>query len=425
MLAVTELISFGVLYYAFSALLVPMRAELGWSVGVLSGGFSVALLASGLVAPFAGRWLDRHGGRVLMTAGSVLGTLAVVAWSRVETVAGYYGAWLAIGVAMAAVLYEPAFAVVTAWFVRQRVRAMLILTVTGGLASTIFLPLTNALAGAVGWRDALLALAAILGVGTILPHLLVLRRRPADLGLMIDGERRSISPAPGAPGWPDPDRVPEHEPEGLEASVAMRVPAWWWLVAAFVLSTFTTTAVTVYLLAFLIAEGHPGRFAALVAGAFGLFTIAGRVAVTGAGRVVSQGRLNVTLFGLQGLAVVVLVAFGGGRVGVLVFIALFGASAGALTLTRATLVADYFGRRAYGAISGTLALFTTLARAAAPVGVGLAVGAAGGYRLVFVGLVVAAGLSTGAMAMAERRRPPSIAIAPALVDGTSVSRPVA
>ena len=409
------------LYYAFSALLVPMRAELGWSVAVLSGGFSAALLTSGLVAPFAGRWLDRHGGRALMTAGSVLGTLAVVAWSRVETIAGYYGVWLLIGFAMSAVLYEPAFAVLTAWFSRQRVRAMLILTVTGGLASTVFLPLTNALVDAMGWRDALLVLAAILGVGTILPHLLVLRRRPADIGLAVDGERPVATAARSVSSPVPHGHVPGQE-DGIDAAAAMRVPAWWWLVAAFVLSTFTTTAVTVYLLAYLIAQGHPGGFAAFVAGAFGLFTIAGRIAVTGVGGLVPRGWMTVTLFGLQGLAVAVLVAFGGGRPGVLVFIVLFGASAGALTLVRATLVADYFGRRAYGAIAGTLALFTTLSRAAAPLGVGLVFGPVGGYRPVFVGLAVAALVSAAAMAMAERRRPATALVARLAVDDVAESR---
>ena len=154
-LAVTELISFGVLYYAFSALLVPMQRDLGWSLTVLSGGFSVALLVSGLVAPLVGQWLDRRGARLLMTTGSIIATGAVLAWSRVETIPGYFAVWLAMGLAMAAVFYEPAFAIITAWFIRLRGRALLALTITGGLASTIFLPLTDLLSRSIGWREAL------------------------------------------------------------------------------------------------------------------------------------------------------------------------------------------------------------------------------------------------------------------------------
>lgn len=394
------------LYYAFSAMLVPMREELGWSLTVLSGGFSFALLLSGLVAPWAGRWLDRHGGRALMTAGSALATLAVVAWSRVETVPGYFAAWALIGLAMAATLYEPAFVVLTAWFNRHRARAMLILTVAGGFASTIFLPVTNGLIGALGWRDALLVLAAVVGVGTVLPHALLLRRRPEDLGLVRDGDR----PPPPLPDDADGDApvegiVPVAEPDGLTARTAMRLPTWWWLVAAFVLGALATNSVVIFLLAYLLELGYDPDLAALIAGAFGLFAVAGRILTSSAGRFASRGQMTLGLFTAQAVAIAVLLAFGGFTAGLLVFIVLFGASAGGLTLARAMVVADFFGRRAFGEISGTMALFMSVARAASPVGIGLAYGLAGGYRPVFLGLALLAVCSAAAMAVAERRRP--------------------
>jgi len=81
--ALTETVSWGILGYAFSVFLVPMRDELGWSEATLTGGYSLALLLSGLAAPAVGRWIDRRGPRMLMTGGSVLGVLLVLAWSRV------------------------------------------------------------------------------------------------------------------------------------------------------------------------------------------------------------------------------------------------------------------------------------------------------------------------------------------------------
>ncbi len=403
-LSITELISFGVLYYAFSALLKPMQADLGWSLTVLSGGFSAALLVSGLAAPLVGHWLDRHGARLLMTAGSVVATGAVLAWSRVETIPGYFAVWLVIGLAMAAVFYDPAFAVITTWFIRLRGRALLAMTISGGLASTIFLPLTDFLSRSLGWREALVVLAIILGVGTIAPHLLVLRRRPEDLGLLPDRESSAGTAQPHAasavgsmPG--DPRRSPD-----IDVRSAMRVPAFWWLVGAFVFSTLTTTAVTVHLVAYLTEQGHASDFAALIAGAYGLFSVTGRILITGAGRFISSGRMTVIVFGLQALAIAILVAWGSGTVGVLLFVVLFGASTGALTLARATVVADYFGRQSYGAISGTISLFSTLSRAAAPVGAGIGYGLASGYGPVFVCLTGTAVVATVAMAMAERTR---------------------
>ncbi len=403
-LAVTELISFGVLYYAFSALLVPMQRELGWSLTVLSGGFSVALLVSGLVAPLVGQWLDRRGARLLMTTGSITATGAVLAWSRVETIPGYFAVWLAMGLAMAAVFYEPAFAVITAWFIRLRGRALLALTITGGLASTIFLPLTDLLSRSIGWREALVVLAVILAVGTIGPHLIVLRRRPEDIGLLPDGAVASDAvpcgtPRPEASGTVGAESAPE-----VDVRSALRMPAFWWLVGAFVFSTLTTTAVTVHLVAYLTEQGHASSFAALIAGAYGLFSVTGRIVVTGAGRFVSGGRMTVIVFGLQALAILVLVALGRETGGVLLFIVLFGASTGALTLARATIVADYFGRTSYGAISGTISLFSTLSRATAPVGAGIGYELANGYGPVFVVLAGTALLATFAMAIAERMR---------------------
>src|SRR5437868_751786 len=108
-LALTETISWGVLYYGFGVFLGPMQAELGWSRAALTGAFSLALLVSGFAGIPIGRWLDRHGPRALMTAGSIAATLLVVAWSRVAEPALFYVVWALIGLAMAAVLYEPAF----------------------------------------------------------------------------------------------------------------------------------------------------------------------------------------------------------------------------------------------------------------------------------------------------------------------------
>jgi MFS family permease len=114
-----------------------------------------------------------------MTAGSVGATALVVAWSQVQTVSQLYAVWAGLGLVMATVLYEPAFAVLAKWFVEPaaRRRAMTALTLIAALASFIFLPLSQALVDAHGWRDALLILAGVLGAVTIPLHGIVLRRR--------------------------------------------------------------------------------------------------------------------------------------------------------------------------------------------------------------------------------------------------------
>ena len=119
-LAVTETVSWGILYYAFAVFQVPMRAELGFSAATMAGAFSVAVAVTGVAAVPVGRWLDRHGARGLMTAGSIAAVGFVLAWSRVSNVVGLYAVFAGIGLVSAAVLYEPAFAVVVRWFAAGR-----------------------------------------------------------------------------------------------------------------------------------------------------------------------------------------------------------------------------------------------------------------------------------------------------------------
>lgn len=176
-LAVTELVSWGVLVYAFSVLVVPMRAELGWSIAQLNGAYTTGMAVSGLVAIPVGRRLARHGSRGIMTAGSLVGVVALLAWAHAHSLVTLYAAFALAGLSMAGTLYEPAFAVTAAWFTRHRARAVLVLTVAGGLSSTVFVPLTGLLVGAYGWRTTLVLLAGTLGLITVPLHAGPRRRR--------------------------------------------------------------------------------------------------------------------------------------------------------------------------------------------------------------------------------------------------------
>jgi MFS family permease len=317
-LALTETVSWGVLYYAFSVFLVPMGEELGWSSAALTGAYSLALLLSGLAAPFVGRWLDRRGPRALMTTGSALGVLLVLAWSRVDGLPAFYLVWAGIGLAMAATLYEPAFATVTTWFERERSRALLAVTVAAGFASTIFLPLSGWLVETLGWRDALVALAVVLAVLTIPPHALLLRRRPEDLGLRPDGV-----PHAGATDRPPIGPIRQ----GVALREALRDRTFWWLATAFALETFATVAVAVHLIPYLTERGDGARFAAAATGLIGAAQVAARILATLVGSRVSAVALTGMVFALQAVAVTVLMAWQT-TAGVLAAVLLLGAGRG-------------------------------------------------------------------------------------------------
>ena len=189
-LALAQTTSWGVLYYAFSDFVRPMQHQFGWSRAEITGTFSLAVLLSGITSVPLGHWLDRRGPRLLMTAGSCLATLLVLAWAGVGRLFQFYLIWCGIGLVMAAVLYEPAFAFVTVMFGRSRARALTVLTFIGGFASVIYLPLAGWLIQQYGWRRALMALALLLAIGTIPFHAIIPPRQAAGIEQQVAPENR-------------------------------------------------------------------------------------------------------------------------------------------------------------------------------------------------------------------------------------------
>jgi MFS family permease len=399
-LGVTATISYGILSYGFAVFIAPMGAELGWSKTEITGAFSLAQLVAGLTAIPVGRWVDRHGARGVMTAGSVLAALLLVVWSRVHSLPAFYAVWALMGVAMAAVLYEPAFAVVATWFRQGRSRALTVLTFMGGFASVIFVPLATTLVAAQGWRAALVALAAAYAGLTVLPHALLLRRRPEDVGLTPDGvpSRATTSGDVGTSA-----RVPGEARASARAVVGSA--AFRRVAIAFTLSGLTTTAVSVHLVPLLLERGYGAAFAGGAMGVLGLMALPGRLIFTPLGGRWSRGVVTASIFALQALALTVLLTTRS-TLGVWVFVALFGAGFGAITPARAALVGELVAPAGYGRVSGVLALIVSLARAAAPVGASLLYAAGGmrlGYDAVLLALLALCGGSGAAVLGAGTR----------------------
>jgi MFS family permease len=367
-----------------------MEAEQGWSRGEMSGAFALAILLSGLFAAPVGRWLDFRGPRLIMTAGSVAAVLLTLAWSRVADLAQFYLVWALMGVTMATVLYEPAFAVVTAWFERRRTRAITAVTLMAGFASTIFLPIEVWLIELQGWRTALVTLAVFLAATTILPHALLLRRRPEDLGLHVDGD-----PAPPAPHGPAAARP------SLSVGAAVREPSFRWLTVAFSATTVVSYGVHVHLIAYLLDHGYGAAFAAAMTGLVGAMQVLGRILLGVLGDRVSLRASTATVLGIQPLSLLILLLVPG-ALGIVVFIAIFGAAKGAMTLVRPAYVASLYGRERYASIAGVLAAFVTVANALAPVGVGAAHDRLGSYDPLFWAFVVLSAVPIGAVLLVRR-----------------------
>ena len=364
-LGFTETVSWGVLFYAFSVLVEPMQVELGWTRAELTGAFSIALIVLAIAGVGVGHWLDRRGPRLLMTAGSILGVALVLAWSQVRDLGSFYLIWILMGLCWSATLYSPAFATITAHFRERRTEALTVVTLMAGLASTIFYPITAWLVSAVGWRSALVALAAILAVTTILPHAMVLRRAEAR---------------------------DEHREPSLSLGEALRHPSFRWLALGFFCFALGS-GLNVHLVPYLSGRGFELGTAATIAGLVGAMQVVGRLLLAPLEQRLPASALVAGVYALQPAAVLVLLLASGGWVP-FVFVVLFGAGRGIDTLLRNTVVARLYGPRRFASIQGVLGLVVTVALAAGPVGLGAVFDRFGEYEpgLWFVALtsVVAA-----------------------------------
>lgn len=373
-LALTEIVSWGILYYAFGVLVTPMQAELGWSQGLLGGGFSLALLVSALLSVPVGRWLELRGPRALMTIGSLAGALLVWAWSHVESPVGFMFLCAALGFPLASTLYEAAFAAVIGRLEDERRRdlALLFLTVVAGLASTVFVPLTQYLVHAQGWRAALRTLALGLALVTVPLHALVLRGRP-------------------------PSAVPARvQASGASASVSRK--ALNLTAAAFALGTLAGTSLGVYLVPILLEQGFSASFAAAATGLIGVGQVLGRVGFTLLRPRYALEGWSLVLFVPGALGLALLAARPAGAL-VWPAVFLFALSAGAQTLARPAWALELFETRSFARVNGVLGLWSLIGRAGAPLALGVAHDLTGSHAM---GLAALALLCLAAGACARR-----------------------
>lgn len=378
-LGVAQIVSWGTIYYGFALLLQPLQRALGAGQGVIVGAYSVALLAAGIGAPWVGRAIDRGGGRAVMTAGSLLAALSFAALAYVESVALLYVVWLALGIAMAATLYEPAFAVVTQAFGPRYRRAITVLTLFGGFASTVFWPATAALIERFGWRDAVLFLAAFnLFINVPLHALLLPRGRP----------RTSAQRGPATTA----------APTGTTAFIALAV--------ALLAQAIAISALAVHFLPLLVARDMTPVAAAAVGALIGPMQVLGRIveaAVSPRASAVAVGRVVVLM-----LPAALLTLYGAGTNALLLglYVVLYGAGNGAMTIVRGAVPVELWGREHYGALMGWLATPAMLARASGPFLASLLWTWAGGYDVVLLVLAAIAVAAAVAFHVAVARRRP-------------------
>ena len=331
-LGITQIITWGILFYPPVLTLPLIAADHGWSTSFAMGGFSLGLFVAGLVAPRVGALIDRHGGHVVMPVGSLIAATGVVALVYADHWVAYLAVWMVLGVAMAAQLYDAAFATLGRIFGGASRRPITTLTLAGGFASTVGWPVARLLLDTVGWRGTYLVYAVVLVAVAAPLHAFALPRRHAE----------SEAPKASAPTTP-----------------ATVYPAGGWvfvLVAtAFGAYAFVPSGLSAHLLAIFGRAGIDAGTVVLIGALFGPSQVAARLCEFIFARnvhplVMVRGAVILLVCGFAMLAFL-----GISLATAAAFAVLFGMANGLFTIARGTVPLLLFGPVGYGRLVGRLA----------------------------------------------------------------------
>jgi MFS family permease len=394
-LGIAQICSWGSLFYSFPLIAEAMRPDLGWSKPELYGAATLGLAMAGLAAYPVGSAIDRGHGRAVMTGASVAAGLLLLAWSQVADIVVFYLVFALIGGLHAATLYEPAFAVINrrAGPAGAR-RGITALTLWGGFASTVFIPLIQLLIEIAGWRGALVVLGAI--------------------NMFVCGALHwyAIDPSRDAPATA-PARDEAVPLAGRRAVAwAVRRPVFWALVLALVAYAAAFSTLTFHLYPMMLERGLTAAGVVTVMAVIGPAQVAGRIVIWAFAPdapVRLVGSIIVIIFPLAVLGF----AYAPADVGILAIVAgFYGAANGMMTIVRGMAVPEMLSREAYGSINGALVAPTHFVQAIAPLAAASVWAATGGYETVmlaiFAGAMVLAISFWAAAALARPRelRPP-------------------
>jgi MFS family permease len=375
-LSLAQLITWGGVFYTFSLLLEPVERELGLTRAQSSLAFSLALLAEGIAAYPVGRWIDAGHERWVMTAGSLLAGLCLLAHSAIASAAGFYAAWLGLGAALAATLYTPVFAVVTRRYPQDFRRAIITLTFLGGLASTVFIPLSAWLIAHLGWRHALWVLAALQLFVCLPIHAIALRDAPPPT------RHLHASAAP--------------------ASAHLR-SAPFLLIGVFTVGMLAVTAaLPPHMISLLRGAGLDERWVIAIPASIGAIQVVGRLLLFFFENRFDVHVANRVIPTLIPIGIGFLIAGTGHAWAGLLFVVLYGLGNGMMTIVKGTAIAQYVSREHVASLNGALGVPSALARAVTPWLMGALWSAQAGYTYGLWLLLVLSVLGAAALMLAQK-----------------------
>jgi predicted MFS family arabinose efflux permease len=252
--------------------------------------------------------------------------------------------WLVAGAAMAACLYDPAFATLAQHTGPRYRKAVTALTLFGGFASTVFWPLSHLLLEAWGWRMTF-AIYAAMHVFLCLP----IHR------LFVPKHSHVTKPDVAAP-----------PPAASEVSPGLSDPRLKWLTLSFAMATFIFGVIAVHLINLLTTAGLTAAQAVTISMLVGPMQVAGRIIELGFSGRVKAVTVGVVAFGLMMLALLALISVEGFGIAAIVFVIAYGCGNGVLTIVKGTAPVELWGRTGLGGLLGHLSRYGLYAKSIAP-----------------------------------------------------------
>jgi hypothetical protein len=375
-LGIAQICSWGTLYYSFPQIAEAMGRELGWSKPELYGAATLGLALSGFAAYPVGVAIDKGHGRTVMAGGSIIAGCLMLAWSQVSSIALFYLLFAGIGCLQAATLYEPAFAVVARRFGSLNARrGITALTLWGGFASTVFVPIIQILLHWTDWRGVLIVLGLV--------NIVVCG------GLYLSAIRPSLDAATP----PYPVAAGDAAPRRGALSQAMRISIFWALTLSFTAYAATYSAFTFHFLPMLTERGLDVASAVAIYSCIGPAQVAGRIIVWTFASEMSVRRLGSIVVAIFPLAFLGIILFPMSLLGMGAVAMLYGGANGIMTIVRGIAVPEMLSRESYGAISGALVAPSLVSRAIAPAGAALLWSTSQSYHSVIIAMIAGAALT--------------------------------
>ena len=372
-------------FYAFSLFVTPLQANMGWGRGEIMTALTVYFLTSGVSAPVVGRVVDRIGATRVMATGALVAGAGLFLLSQVTELWQFYGGYLVTGLGMAATGMVSTTAVVSNWFVRRRGTAIGIMSAGVGAGGLVLAPLIGGyLIPDLGWRVAFRVLAGL--AWALIPlALLVMKTRPADMGLLPDGDKYSeTEPEPSVRD--DEHSAPTVAAEGLTARLAAATPAFWLMAVSFLTHGFSEISVLQNQVPYLEDAGFPMAMAAGVLGGVGLWSTIGKFGFGWLCDRMSAKYVCAIGLSLQlaGTLVLMNVSSESPLVVLWLYAVVMGLGVGGWLPTMSMLVSTNFGLVSYGAIFGAISFSQSVGGATGPLLAGYLYDASGSYQQVFL-----------------------------------------